>query len=251
MATKGPMTSAPKGAPSRSAAPPTPAPSPAPPAPVSSPPAPTASTTPVAPQGPQLKYLGFFRTAVLQFYVFLLQVYDHLKDKSGSFKLGIESVEGTVKTVVGPVLSKAQLDPDAYLAFVDTKIDDGVKYADENIPADWKRQAVSVYGYASQAPSKVVAAVDGFKEKGFAATVQSYYEYFLPIIVAYLTAAGTFILTLPLAPQIISTVQPYVVYVAEQYNTVLSEAQKSDVPVIVSVTRVLPAIPVQKLKKSE
>lgn len=51
-----------------------------------------------------------------------VQIYEHLKEKSGSFKPGIESVEGTVKTVVGPVISRIDFAPDEYLKFVDGKV---------------------------------------------------------------------------------------------------------------------------------
>lgn len=52
----------------------------------------------------------------------LVQIYEHLKEKSGSLKPGIESVEGTVKNVVGPVISRIDFVPDEYLKFVDAKV---------------------------------------------------------------------------------------------------------------------------------
>lgn len=84
-------------------------------------PASAASVTATA-QGPQLKYLGFFRIAVLELYVFILQVYAHLKEKSGSLKPSIESVEAAVQASIQPVVSRVAPVSDDYLEFIDSKV---------------------------------------------------------------------------------------------------------------------------------
>lgn len=256
---QGKTASIPTAAPAPTPAPaPVSAPAPAPatsPSPVPAPPAVTMPTT--APPAPapatstHLKYLAFLRSLVIQYYVFLCQIYNQLKEKSGSLKPGIERVEGTVKTVVGPVLSRVNFEPDAYLELVDSKIDDVMKYTDSQTPAEWKHRASVAYGCVAEVPAKTKAVLEEYNQKGAAATATTYYEYFYPIVASYLAALWQFLLTMPLVVKAVHTAQPYVVSGAQRYNTVLLEAQKSDVSFIAAVGRVLPVLPVEKLKKSE
>lgn len=50
------------------------------------------------------------------------RLYGYAKDKSGPLKPGVETVEGTVKTVVGPVYDKFHDVPIELLKFVDRKV---------------------------------------------------------------------------------------------------------------------------------
>lgn len=50
------------------------------------------------------------------------KVYDYAKDNSGPLKNGVQSVEGTVKTVVGPVYNKIHDVPVEVLKYVDRKV---------------------------------------------------------------------------------------------------------------------------------
>jgi hypothetical protein len=52
----------------------------------------------------------------------LSNVYDYAKDKSGPLKPGVETVEGTVRSVVGPVYDKFHDVPIEVLKFVDRKV---------------------------------------------------------------------------------------------------------------------------------
>lgn len=49
-------------------------------------------------------------------------LYQYAKDKSGPLKPGVESVEGTVKSVVGPVYHKYHGVPIELLKFIDRKV---------------------------------------------------------------------------------------------------------------------------------
>ena len=51
-----------------------------------------------------------------------LNVYAYAKERSGPLKPGVETVEGTVKTVVGPVYDKFHDVPIEVLKFVDRKV---------------------------------------------------------------------------------------------------------------------------------
>ena len=69
-----------------------------------------------------LKYLGFFRQAVMRAVVFLSCLYSYGKDSSGALKPGVDRVECTVNTVLGPVVSKLNGKPDELLVFIDSKV---------------------------------------------------------------------------------------------------------------------------------
>ncbi|XP_073104584.1 stress-related protein-like [Elaeis guineensis] len=71
--------------------------------------------------GPKLKYLDFVHVAAIQAVVSLASVYDFAKENSGPLNPGIQTVVGTVKTVIGPVYDKFHDVPLEFLKFVDRK----------------------------------------------------------------------------------------------------------------------------------
>jgi hypothetical protein len=200
---------------------------------------------------PQLKYLGFLRVAVLQVYLFVLSVYGNLKDKSGPLKSSIQNVEGTVLRVVGPVLDRINFNLDAYFVFVDKKVDDTIHFADERLPEELKQRANSLYSYAAAIPEKAKAIVSEVNEKGALPTYQGYVDYWVAILWAYVQQLWSFFVSLPLVPQFLAAIQPLILVLAEQYNSVLASVQKSDITVVKKVGLTLPAVPVGKLKRSE
>lgn len=70
----------------------------------------------------RLKYLEFVQVAVLHAVLVAAKLYDYAKDNSGPLKPGVQTVEGTVKTIVGPVYSKFHDVPIELLKFVDRKV---------------------------------------------------------------------------------------------------------------------------------
>lgn len=69
-----------------------------------------------------LKYLEFVQVAAIHAVVTFTNLYLYAKDKSGPLKPGVETVEGTVKSVVGPVYDKFHDVPNEVLKFVDRKV---------------------------------------------------------------------------------------------------------------------------------
>lgn len=69
-----------------------------------------------------LKYLDFFRLIVLRATTYVATIYEYAKESSGPLKPGVDSVEGTVKTVVGPVYKQFHSKPAEFLQFVDSKV---------------------------------------------------------------------------------------------------------------------------------
>lgn len=70
----------------------------------------------------KLKYLDFVQVAALYVMVCFSSVYEYAKENSGPLKPGVQSVEGTVKTVIGPVYEKFQDVPFELLKFIDRKV---------------------------------------------------------------------------------------------------------------------------------
>lgn len=66
--------------------------------------------------------MEFVQVAALHALVYASKLYGYAKDNSGPLKPGVETVEGTVKTVVGPVYDKYHEVPVGLLKFVDSKV---------------------------------------------------------------------------------------------------------------------------------
>lgn len=69
-----------------------------------------------------MKYLQFVQAAAVEALLGFALLYAKAKDKSGPLKPGVESVEGAVKTVVGPVYEKYQDVPVEVLKYMDQKV---------------------------------------------------------------------------------------------------------------------------------
>lgn len=70
----------------------------------------------------KLKYLDFVQVAGIYVVVSLTTLYEYAKGNSGPLKPGVQTVEGTVKTVIGPVYDKFRNVPLELLTFVDRKV---------------------------------------------------------------------------------------------------------------------------------
>ena len=77
----------------------------------------------------KLKYLDFVQVAALHVLVCFTSLYDYAKENSGPLKPGVQTVEDTVKTVIGPVYDKFQDVPIELLKFVDRKVNKSILYS--------------------------------------------------------------------------------------------------------------------------
>lgn len=62
------------------------------------------------------------KIAAIHTYVFISYLYESAKKNSGPLRSVVETVEGTVTTVVGPAYNKFKDVPDDVLVFVDNKV---------------------------------------------------------------------------------------------------------------------------------
>ncbi|GMI76985.1 small rubber particle protein3, LD-associated protein 3 [Hibiscus trionum] len=74
----------------------------------------------------RLKYLEFVQVAAVHAALSFTKLYLYAKERSGPLKPGVETVKGTVKSVVRPVYDKYHDVPVELLKFVDTKLDESV-----------------------------------------------------------------------------------------------------------------------------
>lgn len=188
----------------------------------------------------RLKYLEFVQVAVLHAVLVAAKLYDYAKDNSGPLKPGVQTVEGTVKTIVGPVYSKFHDVPIELLKFVDRKVDESV-------------HKVGVPPLLKQVASEVKTAGVVETASGLAKTVYTKYEpaakdlytKYEPVAEQYAVSAWRSLNKLPLFPQVAQTVIPAAAFCSEKYNqTVQSSAEKG-----YKVASYLPLVPTDKIAK--
>lgn len=69
-----------------------------------------------------LKYLDFVQVAAIYVWACFSALYEYSKHNSGPLRPGVETVEATVKNVVGPVYDRFHDVPFELLKFVDRKV---------------------------------------------------------------------------------------------------------------------------------
>lgn len=184
--------------------------------------------------GPHLKYLGFLRVAFLRTLSYLVSLYHVAKASSGVLEPGLDRVEGTVRTVVGPVIAKFQDKPDQLLDFVDGKVDAIFQILDEYTPDFVKAKTFEVYDAAKSTPETFektsLSLLEGAKVYGYKG-----WKAFL---------------VLPLAPQIVKLSTPTALFAGKKYNKIVDYVKSTDIPVVKSVAYYLPEVPVHEIAKT-
>ncbi|EEF49879.1 REF/SRPP-like protein At3g05500 [Ricinus communis] len=206
----------------------------------------------------RLKYLEFVQVAALHAVMTFANLYVYAKDKAGPLKPGVETVEGTVKSVVGPVYDKFHDVPIEVLKFVDRKVDESVTKLDRRVPPVVKQVSAQAYSVAREAPVAARAVASevqrtGVKEtaSGLAKTLYAMYEpkakelysKYEPKAEQCAVSAWRKLNQLPLFPQVAQVFVPTAAYCSEKYNqTVVSTAEKG-----YRVSSYLPLVPTQKI----
>ncbi|KAK9084222.1 hypothetical protein Scep_030693 [Stephania cephalantha] len=197
----------------------------------------------------KLKYLEFVQVAALHVVVYLSSVYDYAKNNSGPLKPGVQSVEKTVKTVIGPVYDKIHDVPFEVLRFVDRKVDSSVCEVERHVPSIVKEASTQAREVASEV--KRVGVVDATTK--LAKTVYTKYEpaahqlyaKYEPVAEQYAATAWRRLNGLPLFPQVAQVVVPTAAYWSHRYNqVVIHSAEKGHV-----AFSYLPLVPIEKIAK--
>ncbi|KAK6915604.1 Rubber elongation factor [Dillenia turbinata] len=208
----------------------------------------------------KLKYLEFVQVAALQAVLCFARLYLFAKENSGPLKPGVETVEGTVKTVVGPVYGKFHDVPIEVLKFVDRKVDNTVSELDRHVPSLIKQVSARAVSAAQKAPEvarSVASEVrpSGVKDKAAEVAKSMYTKYepaakelyskYEPVAEQYAVSAWRSLNRLPLFPQVAQVVLPKAAYCSEKYNeTVKYAAEKG-----YTIPSYLPLVPTQKIAK--
>lgn len=203
------------------------------------------------------KYLGVFQLAALRATVFLSSLYEYAKENAGPLKPGVDTVEQTVKTVVGPVYLKFDGKPLELLHFLDRKVDDTICKVDEYVPPTVKQRTCDVYDIAKQAPDVARSVIrSGIIETASETTRSLYTKYeptakdlytkYEPVAQRWALFAYHKLLQLPLLPQLVHILIPTATYWTDKYNhTVIYLADRH-----YRFADFLPSIPVERIREA-
>lgn len=209
----------------------------------------------------RLKYLGLLQLAVLRATVCLSSLYEYAKENAGPLKPGVDTVEQTVKAVVGPVYFKFDGKPLELLHFLDRKVDDTIGKVDEYVPPTVKQRTCDVYDIAKQAPSVARSVISEVQKSGIfesaSETTRSLYSKYEPttkdLYTKYESVAQKWalfayhkLLQLPLLPQLVYILIPTATYWTDKYNhAVIYLANRH-----YRFADFLPLIPVERIRKA-
>jgi len=202
----------------------------------------------VSANGPDLKYLNFFRLAIVKVYVLLVSFYEYLKQSSGIFSASLDRLESVSQSVVGPVYSKIEGKPDELLKFVDTKVDGALGLADSYTPVYVKQKSTQLYGAVKAAPENLKTVHSDIKTKGVVSTSKTYYEKYYPLVVDELYQFWKVLLTLSLIATLAKALVPQAKFGLEKYNS-LAEYLKANEK-LKAVGSYLPTVPVDDFVKT-
>eukprot|EP00271_Cylindrocystis_brebissonii_P015441 TRINITY_DN38337_c0_g1_i1.p1 TRINITY_DN38337_c0_g1~~TRINITY_DN38337_c0_g1_i1.p1 ORF type:complete len:211 (+),score=47.83 TRINITY_DN38337_c0_g1_i1:159-791(+) len=195
-----------------------------------------------------MKYLGFFREAVVRGIVYVYSIYDWAKSSSGPLRPGVDKVEGLVKAIVGPVYSKLEGKPDEFLQFVDAKVDSVLITLDSYIPTFVKHRSSQGYTFARNAPDHAKLVAGKIKEKGVTVTAKDYFDQYSPVVKDYGYYGWKQLLALPLVPQIVKAVTPSAAHIGATYNSFADYAVANET--LKPVGAYLPKVPVEDIVKT-
>ncbi|XP_007050876.2 PREDICTED: stress-related protein [Theobroma cacao] len=197
----------------------------------------------------KLKYLDFVHVAVIYAVVCLLSIYEYAKENSGPLKPGVQTVEGTVKTVIGPVYDKFHDVLFEILKFVDRKVDESLSEMDSRMPSFVKQASSQAQAMASEVQragvvdtAKIITRTVYTK---YGPTIKELYCKYEPVVEQYAVSAWRTLNCLPLFPQVAQIVVPVAAYWSEKYNQVVYYSGEKGY----ALASYLPLIPIDKIAK--
>ncbi|XP_058082540.1 stress-related protein-like [Magnolia sinica] len=208
----------------------------------------------------RLKYLDFVQVAAIHAIVFLSGIYDFAKENSGPLKPGVQTVEGTVKNVIGPVYEKFRDVPFELLKFADRKVDGFINEVDKHVPVLVKVASSKALSAAHNGPEVARAVVSEVQRAGvietateiarttyvkLEPTAKELYARYEPVAERYAVSGWKSLNRLPLFPEVAHIVVPTAAYWSEKYNqTVCYTAERG-----YTLSAYLPLIPTERIAK--
>ncbi|KAI3760029.1 hypothetical protein L1987_50417 [Smallanthus sonchifolius] len=201
-----------------------------------------------------LKYLDFVQNAVIYFVVCFSTVCGYAKENAGSLKPGVQTVENTVRTVVGPVYERFHEVPFEALKFLDLKVGDLLTELNRHVPS--LKQVPSQAKYAAQNLPEVARAVASEALKTatkvantlygkYEPTAKELYKNYEPVAEKYAVSTWRSLNKLPVFPQVAQIAVPTAAYLLEKYNYAVCYTAEKGYP----VAQYLPLVPIDKIAK--
>ncbi|KAI3935329.1 hypothetical protein MKW98_027149 [Papaver atlanticum] len=175
-----------------------------------------------------LKHLAFIHIATVQAVVFLTKIYNFAKEKSGPLKPGVESVEGTLKTVVAPVYHKFKDIPYNVLKFIDKRVDESKV---PSVVKEISREAQIVGSEVQR--SGLVETARAFAMNAYTKvepSAKEAYAKYEPIAEKYAAITWRNLNKLPLFPTVANIMLPTASMLADTYNSAVSNATERKLP---------------------
>ncbi|KAJ8547435.1 hypothetical protein K7X08_011021 [Anisodus acutangulus] len=217
-------------------------------------------TDAVAEDERKLKYLDFVQVTAIYVIVCFSTLYEYGKGNSGPLKPGVQAVEATVKTVIGPVYEKFHDIPFDLLKFIDLKVVELITEVDSHVPSLLKQassQALLIAHKASEIARDLASEVhrDGLVDIAsniakslytkYEPTAKELYAKYEPVAEKNAVSAWRSMYKLPLFPQVAQILVPTAAYWSEKYNRAVTYALERGF----AVAYYLPAIPVERIAK--
>ncbi|KDP28138.1 hypothetical protein JCGZ_13909 [Jatropha curcas] len=197
----------------------------------------------------KLKYLDFIRVAAIYLIVCFSTIYEYAKENSGPLKPGVQAVEGTVKTVIGPVYDMFRDVPFELLRFVDHKVTNTLSELDRYVPSPVKQASSQARSMASEVQrAGVVDATRSIVKimySQYELTAKELYCKYEPVAEHYAVLAWRSLNRLPLFPQAAQIVVPTAAYWSEKYNQAVCHTANRGY----TAATYLPLIPVDRITK--
>ncbi|CAA6669094.1 unnamed protein product [Spirodela intermedia] len=208
----------------------------------------------------KLKHLEFFHLAAIQVVVCLLRLYGFAKENSGPLKPGVQAVEGTVMTVVGPVYDRFHDVPYEILRFIDRKVDESMSGLERFVPTTVKNVSTQAYTAAQKAPEVARSIAGDVQRAGVLPTAtalakdvvarceptaKKLYATYEPVAEHYAVAAWHTLNRLPLFPQVAQVVVPTVAHWTDKYNAAVTYAAENGY----AAAAYLPHVPTERISK--
>ncbi|PKA54903.1 Stress-related protein [Apostasia shenzhenica] len=193
----------------------------------------------------RLQYLEIVHTAAIRAVMCVSSLYLYAKENAGPLRSGIDSVEGTVKTVVGPVFDRFQAVPFDLLKLADRKVGDSVHELERHVPEGVK----DAYAKAQKAPAVARSVAGEVQRAGVAGTAaglaKAAYCRAEPAAERLAVSAWRSLNRMPVFSQLAGTVVPAAASLTDRYNRAVSCAAEKGY----LVSAYLPLVSTERIAK--
>ncbi|CAK9871219.1 unnamed protein product [Sphagnum jensenii] len=198
---------------------------------------PTDSTA--APPGPNLKYLSFVHTVLLQATVYLTTSYTTIKESSGFMKPRLDRFEGTIKDIIAarPFYAKIKGLPLGFLQYVDSKVDPTMVLV---VPPFVRLKCYQLCDLAIEGTYSARGILSEMQAQG------RLYKTATDAAEQLTYIAWQNILALPYASKVTSLAAPVAKFSAMRYNSIVALLKKNKVP----LAFLAPLVPIERIEQA-